>query len=119
MVNAYILYSEWCASKNTDALMQTNFRINVIKQLVASTEKKQNYNVPGNVTEFTRLNGKHFIEKIPCAINKKQLIRACKVCNEGERRLDKSHGRVARKRPGRDSSFQCKTCKTALCWLLF
>ena len=115
MVNAYILHSEWCASKNTDALMQTNFHINVIKQLVASTEKKQNYNVPGNVTEFNRLNGKHFIEKIPCDINKKQLTLACKVCNESEHHLDKSHGRVARKRPGRDSSFQCKTCKTALC----
>ena len=70
MVNADILYSEWCASKNTDALMQTNFRINVIKKLVASTEKKQNYNVPGNVTEFTRWNGKHFSEKITCDINK-------------------------------------------------
>ena len=66
MVNAYFLYSEWCASKNTDALTQTNFRVNVIKQLVASTEKKQNYNVPGTVIEFTRLIGKHFIEKIPC-----------------------------------------------------
>ena len=112
MVNAYILYSEWCASRNIDALSQTNFRVNIIKQLVTSTEKKQNYNVPGNVTEFTRLNWKHFIEKIPCDINKKQLTHACKVCNEGERRLDKSHARVARKRSGRDSSFQCKTCKT-------
>ena len=84
MVNAYILYIEWLKIHGVTPISQTKFRLNVVKQLVATTGEDEGYNIPLEITEVSRLSGKHFLQKIPCSADRKQLTRGCKVCNEGE-----------------------------------
>ena len=61
-----------------------------------------------------RLMGRHFPEKIVAEGKKKNVSRSCAVCTTAERKKDQAAG-VKRKRPGRESSYQCSDCKKTLC----
>ena len=75
IVNAYILYQEWDESRKCT---QTEFRIEVVKKILAITpEVNQRY----VCIENTEL-GRHFIHKI---CQEKKLMRSCKVCVAAER----------------------------------
>ena len=69
MVNAYVLYKEWCQKTNVmhkKRLSHTDFRISVIKQLLSTITDNANilHDTP-DVTKFSRLGGRHFMSKIP------------------------------------------------------
>ena len=113
MTNAYILYNYWRKLRNCKEITHTKFCITVIKKLIASTVPPQQVQSVPSVTEFACLTGRHFPELIPC--NGKQVVRRCQVCNPAERQMDKSAGKLPRKRPGRESSHQCDICKINLC----
>ena len=90
MVNAY--YSEWFRSEQSYErrckLSQHKFHMNVIKQLLATVaDNKIITETAITTTEFSRLTGRHFLEKIPAEIGKKQISRECKVCNPGEKKM--------------------------------
>ena len=82
---------------------------NCYKKLLASTVPPQQVQSVPSVTEFARFTVRHFPELIPC--NDKQVVHRCQVCNPAERQMDKSAGKLPRKRPGRESSYQCDICK--------
>ena len=75
-----------------------------------SIEKVKHVDIEND--EFSRLHGHHFSQKI--SYENKQKFRSCKVCVPAERKLDKRQG-ITRKRPGRETSYQCKQCGVALC----
>ena len=58
--------------------------------------------------------GSHFPEKIQGTGKKRNITRSCVVCFPAEKRILARTGEK-RKRPGRESSFQCNVCKVALC----
>ena len=63
-------------------------------------------------TEFSRLTGRHFVEKIPTELGKKQISRECKVGNPGEKKM---HVGPPKKKYGCESTFRCKQCHIVLC----
>ena len=64
---------------------------------------------------LTRLQvGGHFPEKILGTGKKSNITRACVVCFPAQKKILKRTG-DKRKRPGKESSFQCSVCKVALC----
>ena len=119
ILNAYILYK----STTTDAVKMSHrqFRKNLVRQLVSSVNKED---VPGMNSPtgrpkapqepIMRLMGRHFPEKIVAEGKKKNVSQSCAVCTTAERKKDQAAG-VKRKRPGRESSYQCSDCKKALC----
>lgn len=112
MTNAYILFSLWLDATTGKKITHVKYRQNVIKQLLSSIVLQDSQGVQ-DTSEFSRLTGKHFPELIPS--ERKQKVRRCQVCNPAERMMDRSAGNDARKRAGRESSFQCDSCKVALC----
>ena len=91
-------------------------------QLVQSVDKE---NVPGMsrrsvgrpssaADPIMRLQGQHFPQKIVATGKKKNITRSCVVCSVAERQLLEVVGQK-RKRPGRESSYQCDKCAVALC----
>ena len=107
MVNAYILFSEW---KPEHRMTQTEFQIKVIKQLIGPAADIDTMGCVGEVLplDAVRLDGKcHFIQKIS---EEGRLLCMCKVCSNAGKILDKRHG-LKWKRSGRESAYQCKTCK--------
>ena len=113
MTNAYILYNYWLKLKNCKEITHTKFHMIIIKMLLASTVPPQQVQSVPSVTEFARFTGRHFLQLIPC--NGKQVVRCCQVCNPAERQMDKSAGKLPRKHPGRESSYQCDISKVSLC----
>ena len=93
-------------------LSQHNFRINVIKQLLATVaDNKIVTETTIMQTEFSRLTGRHFVEKIPTELGKKLISRECKVCNPGEKKM---HVGPPKKKYGCER-FRCKQCHIVLC----
>ena len=58
--------------------------------------------------------GKHFPEKIHGTGKKSNITRSCVVCFPAQKKILARTGEK-KKRPGRESSFQCSVCKVALC----
>ena len=106
-------YNYWRKVRNCKEITHTKFRITVIKKLISSTVPSQQGQSVPSVTEFARLTGRHFPELIP--FNGKQVVCRCQVCNPAERQIDKSAGKLPRKRLCRESSYQCDICKISLC----
>ena len=64
---------------------------------------------------LTRLQpGYHFPEKIQGTEKKTNITRSCAVCFPAQKMILARSGEK-RKRPGKESSFQCTVCKVALC----
>ena len=65
MVNAFVLYLEWLKINSEQPVNQNDFRVAVIKQLLGTTIQDRNIRhvAPGH-SEFARLTGHHFIQKI-------------------------------------------------------
>ena len=67
MANVYITYSEWVALKENKKLSQTNFRTEVIKQMIKSTALDLTRPTPGRPSnsglEIQCLTGHHFPTK--------------------------------------------------------
>ena len=67
-----------------------------------------------NALTHQRLSGRHFIQKIPNSGQKRPINRSCVVCGPAEKQLLKRVGEK-RKRPGTESSYECKECGVTLC----
>ena len=117
MVNAYIIYSEWVALKGKKKLSQTNFRTEVIKQMIKSSALDLTRPISGRAStsglELQRLTGRHFPRKIE-GNTKNRISRSCKVCVSAERSMDIATGRKC-KRPGHETSYECAQCEVSLC----
>ena len=57
----------------------------------------------------------HYLDKFVGTGKKAKISRACVVCSTSERKLMSLQGMVIHKRPGRESSFECVGCSSALC----
>ena len=118
IVNAYIMHSEWLVQKGKKKLSQTEFRMQVIKQMIESaapalTAPKIQTRPSSSGLQLQRLAGRHFPRKIEGEA-KTRISRSCKVCVPAERSMDVVLGRK-RKRPGHESSYECAQCEVALC----
>ena len=83
MVNSYCMYKEWFAVRypTKHAKKQTDFRVAVIKQLLATcNQERTHHHVSRNVADVTRLSGRHFIHKIPTDGKKKGSKSVCCLC---------------------------------------
>ena len=114
MVNSFILYREWLLPCDTTKaelrkVTQTEFRTQVIKQMIAKSGDKitppcipKCTSAPG--LEIQRLTGRHFIQKIIVDRQKTCISQSCKVCVPAEREEDKRSG-VEPKHTGHESSY--------------
>ena len=117
MVNAYILYKEWSTQMNVERqkrLSHADFRLIVLRQCLATVPEKEVLHNTTEVTEFSRLQGNHFLEKIPSGVGK-QKSRLYKVCGKAEKVMHERSGGQPLKKYGSVITFQCKTCKVELC----
>ncbi|XP_019633577.1 PREDICTED: zinc finger Ran-binding domain-containing protein 2-like [Branchiostoma belcheri] len=80
----------------------------VAKELISTSGHR-------NASSLLRLTERHFPEKIPSAEGGKAKSRSCKVCCPAERKYRLDHGLEPKKRPGHESTYQCKQCEVALC----
>lgn len=118
MVNAYIMYKFHCSKENNRIMSHADFRTNCIKQLIEETANE--LTLPKNRGQrigsvMLRLMDRHYPMKIQPFGSKKNISRACVVCSHADRRKRKHDSVQPRKRFGRESSYQCKTCEVALC----
>ena len=124
MVNSFILYREWLLSCDATKaelrkVTQTEFRTQVIKQIIAKSGDKitppcipKRTSEPG--LEIQKLTGKHFIQKIIVDSQKTCISRSCKVCVPTEPEEDKQHS-VECKYPGHETSYEYRDCGVTLC----
>ena len=124
-LNAYIIYKQRVGERN--AMLPRTFRKQLVKALILSVD-------PDTVPAWTmrkasgrpvlrndrntvqRLQGRHFLEKIVGEGKKSNITRACVVCEHAERKkFQRENPGQKRKRCGRESSYQCDTCKLSLC----
>ena len=115
ILNAYILYKETTRSP----VLHRAFRRELVKELIRSSGISPSLTPRGrprrSAEGLTRLvPGNHFPEKIQGTGKKINITRSCAVCFPGETRILARTGEK-RKRPGKESSYQCSTCKVALC----
>lgn len=120
VLNSYILYKHVTADRVP--MLHRVFRKKLVEQLIASVNPDD---VPGMTNRsrgrpstaadpLMRLQGRHFPSKIVGTGKKVNISRACVVCAPAERELLARVGEK-RKRCGRESSYQCDSCKVALC----
>ena len=121
MVNAYVLYKEWSEKMNKQRqkqLSHTDFRINVLKKWIATvTEHRNALHDTEEVCEFSRLGGRHFMERIPLGEDGKQkscLCKVCKVCNKAGKLIHARSGAPPKKKYGSVTIYQYKQCKVEL-----
>ena len=115
VLNSYILYKE----RTRSPVLQRVFRRELVKELVSSFGLSTSLTPRGHPRSsaegLSRLQaGKHFPEKIQGTGKKSNITRSCVVCFPAQRKILARTGEK-RKRPGRESSFQCSVCKVALC----
>ena len=110
----YICFNEWCKTQGVSLnKTQNDFRVSVIKQIVAEVGKSLQPKRRGSTADsIQRLNARHYPSKIQS--EKKTTSRSCKVCLPAQRRLDNAVG-VKRKCMGHESLFECKNCNVTLC----
>ena len=114
MVNTFTLYNEWCAIQGKPKLKKLKFRRNVINQIVEFVGPDGVRPVQRAVAH-TRLSERHFPSHIPQNNPKRRIALACFVCRPAMRKLENQNGAEKKKRPGRESSFECKKCNKTLC----
>ena len=115
VLNSYIL----CKERTRSPVLQRVFRRELVKELVGSSGISTSLNPRGrprrSVEGLTCLQaGNHFPEKIQGTGKKSNITRSCFVCFPAQKKILARTGEK-RKRPGRESSFQCSVCKVALC----
>ena len=113
-LNSYILYKESTRS----SVLQRVFRRELVKELVSSSGISTSLTPRGrprrSVEGLACLQaGNHFPEKIQGTEKKSNIIRSSVVCFPAQKILARTGEK--RKRPGRESSFQCSVGKVALC----
>ena len=99
-------------------LSQTEFRMQVIKQMIKSAAPGLSPPIiqtrpSSSGLQLQRLSGQHFPRKIE-GETKNRISRSCKVCVPAERSMDVALDRK-RKRPLRESTYECAQCEVALC----
>ena len=118
MVNAFILWKESMKKKGTPyKKTQTEFRVDVIRQLVGEAFVDTNDSFNNSLTgEFDCLTGRHFIKRILIPPNCKtgKVFRTCKVCSIAEREFDRRRSLPKRKRTGHETRYECSTCNVLL-----
>ena len=119
MVNAFILYNEWCKREGKPKIKQLLFRRNVIKQIIAQTGVNIP-SVPQRSHQHLRLIEQHFPSSIPQVPgSKRRVTRAGVVCWPALRKMEERAGLGKRKRPGHESSYECAKCSVSLCYPMF
>ena len=118
LLNAYIIYKTWCAEKRKQPLKQKAFRRQYVEELITSVGVvPSSETCPGRPPKtndnLLRLNGQHFPRRIRPVGKKKNISRACVVCGPAEREL-LSRDNIQKRRPGRESAFECAQCEKAL-----
>ena len=91
-MNAYLLYKS--STSDRVPVLHRQFRQKLVHGLVSSVDKE---NIPGMKTKagrlsvcqepLMRLQGKHFPEKIVGKGKKKNVTRACVVCEPAEKKI--------------------------------
>jgi hypothetical protein len=116
MCNAYIIYKSWCSSNGKVAVPHKIFRREAIKQQIRTLEKMPIATTRPHrqAANLARLTKRHFLHKIVATGKKQNITRACVVCTPVGRELYKFIGGTPR-RPGKESSYECRECKVALC----
>ncbi|XP_061188017.1 piggyBac transposable element-derived protein 4-like [Saccostrea echinata] len=118
-LNAYLCYKFVTPRK---PMLHRVFRKQLVTELLQSVSRAC---VPGMCTKpvgrpstaaepIMRLQGQHFPIKIVGTGKKRNISRACVVCSVAERQRLEAIGEK-RKRTGKESSYQCDKCLTALC----
>ena len=115
ILNAYILYKQ----RTQSPVLQRTFQRELVKELVRNSGISHSLTPRGrprrSAEGLTCLQvGGHFPEKILGTGKKSNITRACVVCFPAQKKILKRTG-DKRKRPGKESSFQCSVCKVALC----
>ena len=115
ILNAYILYKQ----RTQSPVLQRTFQRELVKELVRNSGISHSLTPRGrprrSAEGLTHLQvGGHFPEKILGTGKKSNITRACVVCFPAQKKILKRTG-DKRKRPGKESSFQCSVCKVALC----
>ena len=116
-VQAYIIFKMYADKP----VLQRVFKRELVKQILASIElpKVPSAGRPRAAPDILqRLNNDlsiHHLDKIVGKGKKTNITRACVVCCSSERKLLAQQGMTIPKRPGRESSFECVGCKSALC----
>ena len=114
ILNAYIPYNE----RTQSPVLHRNFCRELVKELITSSGISPSLTPRGRprrlAVGLTRLPaGYHFPEKIQDTRKRTNITRSCAVCFPGQKNILASTGEK-RKRPGKESSFQCTVCKMAL-----
>ena len=107
VLNCYILYKE----RTRSPVLQRVLRRELVKGLVSSSGLSTSLTPRGHPRRsaegLTRLQaGNHFPEKIQGTGKKSNITRSCVVCFPAQKKILARTGEK-RKRPGRESSFQC------------
>ena len=115
ILNAYILNKQ----RTRSPVLQRTFQRELVKELVRNSGISHSLTPRGrprrSAEGLTRPQvGGHFPEKILGTGKKSNITRACVVCFPAQKKILKRTG-DKRKRPGKESSFQCSVCKVALC----
>ncbi|XP_022802105.1 piggyBac transposable element-derived protein 4-like [Stylophora pistillata] len=115
ILNPYILYKQ----RTRSPVLQRTFRRELVKELARNSGISHSLTPRGrprrSAEGLTCLQvGGHFPEKIMGTGKKSKITRACVVCFPAQKKILKRAGEK-RKRPGKESSFQCSVCKVALC----
>ena len=115
ILNVYILYKEQTQSP----VLHRTFRRELVKELIRSSGISPSQTPRGRPRRYgeglTRLQARsHFSEKIQGTGKKSNIRRSCAVCFPAQKKILARTGEK-RKRPGKESSFQCNVCKVALC----
>ena len=97
MVNAFILYNEWCKRECKPKIKQLLFHRNVIKQIITQTGVNIP-SVPQRSHQHLQLIERHFPSSIPLSGKWRNVL-----------------GLAKRKRPGHESSYECAKCSVSLC----
>ena len=90
MVNAYVLHCGWSKKNKKKCLLQTEYRMAVINQMIGEVD----VTAPGSSRrppvslEYQRLSGQHFPRKIIVESQKNRISCSCKVCIPAEQEID-------------------------------
>ena len=114
--NACILYNSLQARPKRSHVLRRQLVGELVKKGADAICVEQTRGRPRAAGNVARLVGRHFPRKIKPTGTKKNISRACVVCNPAERKLACQDGRgVKRKRAGRESSYECRRCTVTLC----
>lgn len=116
VVNSYLLYKH----QTPNAVQQRTYRRELVSQLIQTAEVSgppQRGRKRPAAEVMQRLHGRHFPSHLP-PTNKRQCAkRRCVVCGPAEMEIFKSSnpGVPVPNRTGRETTYECRQCKVALC----